>query len=126
MIADFGGARFMNRQGKLGRDTDSVAVMTVPYAAPEVIKCFAHSDPTPYDHRADYWSLAVVFVAMLFGTVSSLEAGLTNVPLIAWSQKYLPGNKDISFMESRVQSLKDKMGEEKVDEKLQTFLLKVS
>lgn len=61
----------MDENGRLFQDGDMVAVMTTPYAAPEVITCYVARDGSSYDHRADYWSLAVVAVALLFGEVRS-------------------------------------------------------
>ena len=79
VIADFGGARFMNEHGQLVQHEGILAVMTLPYAAPEVIKCFCHRTRATYDHTVDYWSLGAVVVALMFGD-SAVSGDILSIP----------------------------------------------
>lgn len=56
-ISDFGLARFISSE-----ELATTTAGTPGYVAPEVLS------REPYDHRCDYWSLAVVMFIMLSGT----------------------------------------------------------
>jgi calcium/calmodulin-dependent protein kinase I len=58
-ISDFGLARYIDPEENIMANT---TCGTPGYVAPEVL------EKRPYDHRCDYWSLAVVMFIMLSGT----------------------------------------------------------
>lgn len=58
-ISDFGLARYINPTAD---EMATTTCGTPGYVAPEILK------KQPYDHRCDYWSLAVVLFIMLSGT----------------------------------------------------------
>ncbi|KAI0634212.1 kinase-like protein [Trametes polyzona] len=76
VIADYGGAQFLDRNGQVSRIRNKLAVMTVPFAAPEVLSDDEVKYPT-YDCAVDYWALGATLVAMTLG------------------EHYLPGTADI-------------------------------
>ncbi|RPD76047.1 kinase-like protein [Lentinus tigrinus ALCF2SS1-7] len=92
VIADFGGARFMDATGKLTRDSDTMPIMTTAYAAPELTVLLQSDEVLEYDERADYWSLAATVVSLIM------------------DDKYLPGAAaDLHFMAYRLEKIRTEM-----------------
>ena len=73
VIGDYGGARFLDKRGKLSRDSDSCMVTTIPFAAPEILVDLDHGQVKEYDEAVDYWSLGATIVSMVLDEVSHIE-----------------------------------------------------
>ena len=71
VIADFGGARFLDGDGKLERRNDTPIVMTTSFAAPEILAPLEDGQIQEYDEAADYWSLGVLVVSLFLHEVGS-------------------------------------------------------
>ena len=69
VIADFGGARFLDGDGKLERGNDTPIVMTTSFAAPEILAPLEDGQIQEYDEAADYWSLGVLVVSLFLHEV---------------------------------------------------------
>ncbi|KAI0325501.1 kinase-like protein [Cubamyces sp. BRFM 1775] len=81
VISDFGGAQFLDRDQRITREPRGAnAVMTVPFAAPELL-CNEDSETT-YTQAVDYWSLGTTLVSLLMedaylpGTDSATQLNL--------------------------------------------------
>ena len=72
VIADYGGARFMNSNRTLQRFSETAAIMTTAYAAPELLVNVEDGEVKEYDERADFWSLGATLVSMIMEDVSAL------------------------------------------------------
>ena len=83
VIADFGGAQFMDSEGRLVQEPGTVAVMTIQYAAPEAIRCLLDGGRTTCDRAVDYWSLGVVIAALLYKDVCALNLSVVFVETAA-------------------------------------------
>ncbi|KAI0787015.1 kinase-like domain-containing protein [Abortiporus biennis] len=63
-VADFGGVRFMTNKTCVRRANNESMIITVPYAAPELL-CRLIESYKYYDKTVDYWSLGVIAFNML-------------------------------------------------------------
>ncbi len=70
VIADYGGARFLDGDGKLLRGNNSSIVMTTSFAAPEILEPLEDGDVREYDESTDYWSLGATLITMFMPDVS--------------------------------------------------------
>ncbi|KAI0752677.1 kinase-like domain-containing protein [Daedaleopsis nitida] len=91
VIADYGGTRFLNTEGRLVRHSDTSAIMTTAFAAPELLVNVEEGTLREYDERVDYWSLGATLVSMIM------------------EDEFLPGTSDIHFMGFRVQKIRARM-----------------
>ena len=74
LVADYGGARFMGEDRVLTIDSETVPIMTVAYAAPELLMPVVDGEVVRYDERVDYWSLAATVVSLIMDDVRPVPA----------------------------------------------------
>lgn len=70
VIGDYGGAQFLDTSGRISRSRRNMAVMTIPFAAPELLSENDSVFPT-YDGAVDYWSLGATLVSLIMDDVSA-------------------------------------------------------
>ncbi|KAI1787294.1 kinase-like domain-containing protein [Ganoderma leucocontextum] len=105
VIADYGGARFLNSERKLMRGSGTSLVMTTAFAAPEILAPLEDGDVQEYDEAADYWSLGATIVATFM------------------HEDYLPGSADLALMAFRLQKIQEEMQDKGAPEELQAFIM---
>ncbi|PIL29013.1 transporter [Ganoderma sinense ZZ0214-1] len=105
VIADYGGARFLNDKGKLIRGNNTPVVMTTSFAAPEVLMSLEDGECLEYDEAADYWSLGLTVVSMFL------------------PDEYLPGTSDRALMAFRLGKLGQELRGNGVPAELQAFIM---
>ena len=74
VIGDYGGARFLDGDGKLRRANNSSIVMTTAFAAPEILETLEDGEVREYDEAADYWSFGATLIAMFMHEVRRFVA----------------------------------------------------
>ncbi|KAI0356939.1 kinase-like protein [Trametes cingulata] len=74
VISDYGGAQFLDRWKRIERDPCSMPVLTIQYAAPELMSQNYVAYPA-YNQAVDYWSLGATLVSLLMDSVLLPEAG---------------------------------------------------
>ncbi|KAH9854600.1 kinase-like protein [Lenzites betulinus] len=105
VISDYGGAQFLDASQRIHRKTQrNMAVMTIPFAAPEVL---SENDSVykTYDRAVDYWALGATLVSLIM------------------DDDYLPGTQDIAMIMFRLRRIEKKMKALSVSEKLQHFIM---
>ncbi|RDX52583.1 kinase-like protein [Lentinus brumalis] len=105
VLADFGGARFMDPDGKLERDCETTMIVTAEYAAPELLEPLEDGGFREYDQRVDYWSLAASVVSLVLGDA------------------YLPGSLAPDFMIFKVTQVRTQMVKLQAPLELQEFVM---
>ncbi|KAI0717890.1 kinase-like protein [Cerioporus squamosus] len=91
VLADFGGARFMDPDGKLVRDRETAMIVTEAFAAPELLASLEDDQFQEYDERVDYWSLAATLVSLIM------------------EDAYLPGSSNPEFVDYAVEKVRSRM-----------------
>ncbi|KAI0827426.1 kinase-like protein [Trametes gibbosa] len=105
VISDYGGAQFLDESQRIHRKTRrNMAVMTVPFAAPELLSENDSAYPT-YDHGVDYWALGATLVSLIM------------------DDEYLPGTHDVAMITFRLRRIEKKMAAFYVSETLQHFIM---
>ncbi|KAI0649959.1 kinase-like protein [Trametes meyenii] len=104
VIGDYGGAQFLDHQGRIERGPRGMAVMTIPYAAPELLL----EGDTTYGPEVDYWALGATLVSLIM------------------DDDFLPGAQDSSALWVRLRRIETKMRQLGVSEKLHGFVMAVS
>ncbi|OJT04169.1 hypothetical protein TRAPUB_5121 [Trametes pubescens] len=104
VIADFGGAQFLDVSGSLPHSQLQTAVMTDAFAAPELL-CKDASLYPMYDEAVDYWALGTTLVSLLM------------------DDAYLPGSHDMSSMKRKLHVIEEKMEHGRASLRLRTFVM---
>ncbi|KAI0672338.1 kinase-like protein [Trametes maxima] len=101
VIGDYGGAQFLDHRGRIERGPRGMAVMTIPFAAPELLS----EGDTTYGPEVDYWALGTTLVSLIM------------------DDEFLPGARDSSTLWVRLRRVENKMRQLGVSEKLHGFIM---
>ncbi|KAI0372463.1 kinase-like protein [Pilatotrama ljubarskyi] len=104
VISDYGGAQFLDRWKRIARVPGSVPILTLPFAAPELVSDNDTAYPT-YDRAIDYWSLGATLVSLLM------------------DHALLPDARDMTLHTFRLRRIEKKMQDCEISEKLQGFVI---
>ncbi|CDO78236.1 hypothetical protein BN946_scf184681.g1 [Trametes cinnabarina] len=91
VISDYGGVQFLESHRQIWRKEHGVgqAVMTIPFAAPELL--YEDGAFPTYNQAVDYWSLGATLVSLIM------------------DDEMLPGSQDTSLLTFRVRRIENKM-----------------